>query len=177
VPSGKHAPTRLSSYATVHHNVLDQFVRDGFVDAGHDLDFTATEGGFLLEGVLRCAGGIEIEVRKLVGIVLEEVDPLVRTRWYSYNVSVHGLGNIFRYDSPHVFDPQGHHAEHHVHRYDVLTGDREGLLEFIHGEDAHPTLGRSSVLLRPERRCAARHVCGSRRSKYWVRLSSPGHMQ
>ena len=48
MPSGKHAPTRLSTYATVHHNVLDQFVREGFVDAGHDLDFTATEAGFLL---------------------------------------------------------------------------------------------------------------------------------
>ena len=76
-------------------------IRDGFVEAGHNLDFEAVPGGLLLQGQITCTGGVVIRVRKFVGYVLEgSDDPVVQTRMYSYNASIRGLGTLFRYDSP-----------------------------------------------------------------------------
>lgn len=54
---------------------------------------------------------------------------------YTYNVTLRGVGNIFRYDGPHP----SHQSFHHVHRYDVLGdgGQEVSRLE----EDETPTLG------------------------------------
>lgn len=78
--------------------------------------------------------------------ILEGVgaDTLVRAVYYSYNVALEGVGNIFRYDSPH----KDHRPHHHVHRYDVMSGDRRGRVEMIFDESARPTLGE--VLLEAE---------------------------
>lgn len=48
-----------------------------------------------------------------------------------------GTGNVFRYDSPH----RTHDQKHHVHRYDVLSGDQTGTVTFLPKEDDRPTLG------------------------------------
>lgn len=135
--SGKHAPTRFSQYIKAHDNVLGQFVREGFVAEDHGLEFEAVPGGLLLEGRLECEGGIRIDVTKLVAYVIEDTDPLVETRRYRYHVTLRGAGNVFRYDSPH----ETHNREHHVHRYDLLDGDRRGEVTFLHDEEEVPTLG------------------------------------
>lgn len=95
----------------------------------------------LLEGTASCIGGIEIQVRKLVAFLDDGDDPLVQTEWYSYNVTLRGVGNIFRYDSPFLPDRGGHHAHDHVHLYDAFAGDREGTIEPIYNKDDVPTLG------------------------------------
>lgn len=134
---GRHGPNRLSNYVAVHDNVMQQFLRGGFV-VSEDLAFTAVEGALELEGRVQCTAGIHIDVRKRIA-VLEGAGAgaLVRTVAYSYNAAVQGLGNILRYDSPHP----DHNREHHVHRYDVLNGDRAGTVDFIYDEDDVPTLG------------------------------------
>jgi len=142
VSPGKHQPTRLSTYLRVHSNYVAGFERDGFVEPGHDLDFQPVPGGLLLEGEARCQGGLVVEVRKLL-VPLDDSsdDPEVQTRWYSYNVALQGVGTIFRYDSPVDHDSAGHHRHHHVHRYDVLAGDREGRIKELRHPDDVPTLG------------------------------------
>jgi hypothetical protein len=145
VSPGKHGPNRLGSYLVVHDTHMDQVVRGGFVSS-HDLVVSFSgESSISIEGTIVCAGGIVIDVRKTIG-VLEGRGPgaLVQTRTYSYNVRILGTGNVFRYDSP---DPGGefddapaHHTEHHVHRYDVFSGDRRGTVECIYDIEQVPTL-------------------------------------
>lgn len=136
--SGKHRATYLSQFAKAHHNVLAQLVREGFVDEDHGLEFEAVPGGLVLEGILDCAdGAITVEVQKFVAYVLEADDPLVETRSYRYHVALRGVGNIVRYESPH----ETHNRAHHVHRYDLLAGDRGGEVRFLHDEEDVPTLG------------------------------------
>lgn len=141
---GKHGPTRLSSYLAVHTTNMDQVIRGGFVSSD-DLVVSASSGFILIEGTISCAGGIVIDVSKRIEILEGEgASARVQTASYSYNVHIQGIGNIFRYDSP---DPVGetagapaHHLEHHVHRYDVLRGDKRGTIECIYEEDRVPTL-------------------------------------
>lgn len=64
-------------------------------------------------------------------------DALIQTAFYSNNVALEGVGNLFRYDSPH----EDHRPEHHVYRYDVLAGDHDGGVEAIPDESQRPTLG------------------------------------
>lgn len=138
---GKHDPTRFSTYIRVHENYLDRLVREGFVRPDHDLVFEAVPGGMLLEGTASCLGGITVQVRKLLEFRDEGQDPMVQTRWYSYNVTLQGVGIIFRYDSPFLPDLGGHHRHHHVHHFDVLKGDREGIVGEIEDPEMVPTLG------------------------------------
>lgn len=92
------------------------------------------QGQLQLVGEIRCLGGIVIDVDKyLVQLDGEGPNATVQTTDYSYNVYIQGLGNIFRYDSAH----HDHHSFHHVHRYDVFNGDREGTVERCEW----PTLG------------------------------------
>lgn len=128
VRTGKHAPARFSHYARAHLQDLEQLTRSGFIQPDHGAEFTAVPGGFLLDATFDREAGIIVHARKLARIVsdAEGDDPVVETAWYSYNVSLRGVGNIVRYDSPFFPDLQGHHATHHVHRYDVLAGDVEG---------------------------------------------------
>lgn len=102
-----------------------------------------SRGGFLLDAVFDCEGGILVHARKLARVVsdAEGDDPVVETAWYSYNVSLRGVGNIVRYDSPFLPDSGGHHASHHVHRYNVLAGDMEGRIQELEAEHHVPHLG------------------------------------
>ncbi len=60
---------------------------------------------------------------------------MVQTFAYSYNVSVTGFGNVYRYDSPH-----NHRPCHHRHAYQWRVPDDPGTLTEITG-NAWPTLG------------------------------------
>jgi hypothetical protein len=137
VSPGKHGPNRLRNYLAVHSTIMQQLLQGGFVlSEGLSLSSDGT-GGVIISGRVFCRGGIYVDVRKKVARVAGEGgDPVVQTSDYSYNVVLGGRGNIFRYDSPHP----DHNREHHVHRYDVLTGDTQGSLDFIYSEDEIPTL-------------------------------------
>lgn len=133
---GKHGPNRLASYSEIHQTQIEQVLRGGFV-ASEDLSFESIPGAIIVSGRIRCLGGIYIDVRKRLALITNEgANSTVQTSAYSYNVAVEGIGNIFRYDSAHA----DHNQEHHVHRYDVLNGDREGEVELIYDEERVPTL-------------------------------------
>lgn len=114
---------------------MEQLRRGGFV-LSDDLDVIAVEGHLTLQGRIYCKGGIQIDVNKRLRLDTEDGHDTVQTVAYGYNVSLQNLGNIFRYDSPHPT----HNREHHVHRYDVLSGDTNGTVEIDYREDGWPTL-------------------------------------
>ena len=135
--AGKHGPNRLSSYVEIHDTVMMHLHRAGFV-LSNDLVFTPLHNSILLEGKVECLGGLVVDVRKILNILGGEgAEALVQTAHYSYNVSLRGVGNVFRYDGPHVT----HNRQHHVHRYDVLSGDHDGVVHFFESHEDVPTLG------------------------------------
>src|SRR3990172_2438968 len=55
-----------------------------------------------------------------------DANPLVQTLLYSYNLSVQGWNNVFRYDNAHA---HGAHADHHHrHAFDWRTGASQGVM-------------------------------------------------
>lgn len=136
--SPKHSPTRLSTYLRVHNQRMEHLLRGGFLQSDDRLFIVPGDGCFFILGDLPCDGGIDIDVDKRIVFIDEDADdPLVQTVEYRYNVTLRGVGVVFRYDSPH----QGHNQDNHVHRYDVLSGDRDGKVDFLFHEDEVPTLG------------------------------------
>ncbi|NBB87164.1 MAG: hypothetical protein GVY12_13230 [Bacteroidetes bacterium] len=132
----KHGPNRLKSYIETHETVMEHLRLGGFV-VSDTLAFSALRNSILLTGNIGCKGGINIDVKKRLQVREGEgANALVQTVYYKYNVALSGHGTIFRYDSPH----REHRRFHHVHRYDVLSGDSEGTVERIE-DDAWPTLG------------------------------------
>ena len=133
----KHQPNAFWRYKQIHENVMDQFRRTGFIRSD-DLAFgDVKDGRVRLAGRIECAGWIYLTVTKDLRVVSGSGETaLVETEWYSYNVALEGEGNILRHDSPHR-----HRLEHHVHRFDVLNGDRLGKASVI-TDGAHPTLGQ-----------------------------------
>ena len=135
--AGKHGPNRLSNYVDVHETVMEHLLRGGLV-ISDNLVFTPLRDTILIEGHVDCLGGIKVDVHKALRILVGEgPDALVQTVRYSYNVSIEGRGNVFRYDSPH----ETHNKKHHVHRYDVMNRDVVGTVAFTEHESDIPTLG------------------------------------
>jgi hypothetical protein len=117
---------------------MQQFVSRGFVLSNELTFWPYGDGLFVITGDVRCLGRIILRVAKVLEVVGgEDRNPLVQTVAYSYNAFVEGMGNILRYDSPHS---EEHRPVHHVHRYDVLNGDVEGIVEEV-PNDAWPTIG------------------------------------
>ena len=132
----KHGPNRLASYIEIHETVMAQLRRGGFVLSDR-LRFTALRDAIVIAGTISCRGGIGVDVKKRLAVLDGEgADAFVQTVYYKYNVALEDEGNIVRYDSPH----RTHRRFHHVHRYDVLEGDTDGVVERV-PEDDWPTLG------------------------------------
>lgn len=133
----KHGPNRITNYLETHDTVMGQFVDAGFV-LSDTLELVPVGVGLLvMHGRLSCLGGIALEVYKLLKVVDGEgASARVETIDYVYNAHLQGVGNILRYDCPHP----DHNCFHHVHKFDVFNGDREGTVERIDGE-SRPTLG------------------------------------
>ena len=116
---------------------MQRFLRAGFVRS-ENLSFNDLGDGFIeLEGVIECAGNIDISVYKRIQILEGDgANAQVQTVDYSYNAFLAGVGNILRYDSPHP----DHYQEHHVHRFDTAS-KQEISVDFIVTEEDRPTLG------------------------------------
>lgn len=150
VRTGRHSPNWLSSYQETHETVLNQFKSREFVESD-DLVFLpfsdeyGGEAGILLSGNIACLGEILIGVNKFIEILdLYETDCKVQTRWYSYNVSIQGHGNLLRYDNqdPDYDFRSGHQDEHHKHRFDWRLNEELPGSPFWMGEKDWPTLGQ-----------------------------------
>lgn len=125
----KHGPNRLLSYLSIHETVMGQFARDGFVESDGIVLEPFGADALKIEGEIRCLGGLIVTVRKILR-VLEggeaDANPLVQTLLYSYNLSVQGWNNVFRYDNAHA---HGAHADHHHrHAFDWRTGASQGVM-------------------------------------------------
>ena len=134
---GKHGPCRFEAYRKNLDARLQQFLRRDFVLA-ESLSFNALPTDLiLLEGRVECLQGLCVDVLERLRVLSGcDHNATVKRSGYSYNVALTGVGNVMRYDSPHI----SHRQEHHVHRYDVLSGDTEGTVEFIYDESQTPAL-------------------------------------
>lgn len=114
---------------------MRDFMQGGFV-VYDSVTFGEPQGGSItIQGQIQCLGGINIDVDKKLQIVGgTDGDTRVTKSDYSYNVSVSGRGNRFRYDGPH-----DHRPHHHLHRFDQ-DGRETAVLE-IRNENEVPTLG------------------------------------
>lgn len=119
---------------------MNRFYREGFI-ADDTLDLTPLGSILSLEGEVGCLGRIVIRVEK----VLEFVDASdhIQTRYYAYNASVQGVGNIFRYDNQHPEAMyEGHRDPHHKHLFNFLTNEEESDSPIWVGAEKWPTLGQ-----------------------------------
>jgi hypothetical protein len=126
VAESNHGPNRITNYFETHETIMGQFVDRGFIlsDTLEVLPYGARY--IVITGSLACLGDIRLDVSKLLEVVDGEGGMArVQTVEYSYNANLPGVGNILRYDSPHP----DHNCFHHVHRFDVFDGDREGRAE------------------------------------------------
>lgn len=131
---GKHDPAPLQSYLKAHTNHMDQLARAGVV-ARDGLAIQQRGDSLIIAGEVEIHGGAVVRVHKEVPVVHSRGSrPFVQTRIYTYNVHIPGVGSIVRHDGP-----DEHRDYHHVHRFDLFAGDREGTLEAVEWDDV-PTL-------------------------------------
>lgn len=116
---------------------MQQYRDAGFI-LKDNLTFDDFGNGIItLTGRIECLYGLYIDVTKTLQIVDGTGhNARVQTVSYSYDAAVPKVGNVFRYDSPHP----DHHQNHHVHRFEIITGGVEGVVTF-HGIEGWPTLG------------------------------------
>ena len=136
--AGKHSPNTLRSYLAIHETVMQRLRRDGFVESD-DLSVVPLGGGaIMMEGQIRCEGGLVCTVEKILAIVdaTDGDNPLVQTVRFAYNVHVAGHHNLFRYDNVHAY--QGHADASHRHAFDWRTGEA-GEIRWV--GSSWPTLG------------------------------------
>ena len=119
--SVQHGPNRLQNYLQIHETVMGQLLYTGAVEED-GLDFLpGADGRFYFAGeVLLREKRLKLTVAKALEVVdaAEPANPVVQTISYSYNVSICGHGNVFRYCAPHDDDAMEHHLQHHRHQYD-----------------------------------------------------------
>lgn len=140
----RHSPTRFKTYRETHETVMNQFMSRDFVGST-TLEFLPYAGGIRLVGEIACLGNIVFTVDKFLEILfcpyvlddqaLPDDTTIVQTCWYSYNASVRGFGNIFRYDNQDDdYLRSGHLDEHHRHIFNWKTGQE--------GENSPVWIGR-----------------------------------
>jgi hypothetical protein len=136
----RHGANALKNYVETHETVMEQFRREGFVESDTIDLVSAGNGLFHMEGEIRCLGGLVCTVEKW----LETVDatdignPKIQTFRYSYNVSVSGMHNVFRYDNA---DHYRHADAHHRHAFDWQTGAQTPGSPAWIGKERWPVLG------------------------------------
>ena len=136
--AGKHAPCRLHHLIGSQTEQIEQLRSQGFVLAP-ELTYSPVARGVLVEGYIRCEGGLYLQVKQLIQLVSKAgTAGLFIVEAYSYTGALAGAGTIFRYDSPHP----DHNTEHHVHEYAVPGDATSGQPpRFLYTEEAIPTLG------------------------------------
>lgn len=157
MPTDPHGPNNFGRYVETHDTVLSQFQARDFVSR-HTLNFSQYGNSIQLSGEIACLGNIVIQVQKILDVVEPpqvvryNVAPLlqkparewtVQTSEYSYNVSLQGHSNLFRYDNTDDFwvKDSNHPDKHHKHLYDWQTGRQLPDSPVWVGREGWPTLG------------------------------------
>ena len=120
---------------------MGQFYRGGFV-CKDSLSISPYLDALLMQGQVACLGNIVIDVAKLLRYVTDDpVDPEVQTEMYSYNVKVHNVAMLFRYDNQHrEYVRPGHSDEHHKHLFAPWSSNELPDSPLWIGADNWPTL-------------------------------------
>ena len=118
---------------------MAQLKQEGFV-LDDNLAVTPIKGTPFLEmkGVVICSGNLKMTVYKRLRLRRVGGTAHVHTVTYAYNLSLIGVGNIFRYDNMHSH--YGHSTKHHRHQYEPPNVRKE--LKHV-GEEGWPTLGNA----------------------------------
>lgn len=150
----RHQPNFYLDYVDIHVRAMGQMLYIGAVDKDEINLLTGADGRVYFSGyaILRDEK-LKLDVTKELEVTdaSNPKNPLVPTISYSYNVSLIGRGNVFRYCSPHPGgdDAPEHHGHHHRHQFDrfgptpeeyTVTWDTDGewptLAEVIKEADA-----------------------------------------
>ncbi len=135
--SAKQRPNSWDDYLAVHQSRIADFLGHFIVE--DRLEFSRSLTQVYWEGVLICADGIEIHVRKRQSVSYRSGRAWVQATDYAYHVlrRRHGIAiSIVRYDNA----SHHHHPDpHNRHRYDV-NGTEVSPPEHM-GEGRWPTLG------------------------------------
>ena len=142
--ASRHKPNRFAPYIEIHNTVIDRFTERRFIGF-NSIEFKLLRDAITCKGQLGCSGQIIRKVDKFLDVLDHDDNGnlWVQTKWYAYNVSVQGYGNIFRYDNQdedYGFRNE-HQDPHHKHSFDWKTD--EELLGSPHwiGSENWPTLG------------------------------------
>lgn len=141
--SDPHAPNRFRTYREVHSTVINQFKDRGFILLD-SLEFLPVGRGIWLSGRLDLRSGLVLTVEKLIAVIEGfGDDAIVQTSHYAYNLSIGGLGNVFRYDNQDDdYLREGHLDCHHKHVFNWVTGLELGASPQWVGRNEWPTLGQ-----------------------------------
>jgi hypothetical protein len=122
----------LFPYVQLHNTILERFRGRSFV-GGDALELRRYHDYSILEGEIGCLGEIIIGVSKVLKYVGNTTTVEAVRR--SYNVSLRGHANIFRYDdAPH----HPHPDKFHRHEFNWRTGDQIAGSPFWVGSLAWP---------------------------------------
>lgn len=116
---------------------MGQYVARGFVTRDDVQIEDLGNGEIWMHGEIWCDGGVRVTVDKYLMVVNEGPPVVVQTRDYSYNASLSGRGNIFRYCSPHA----DHNCFHHRHDFDAFAKDPSETETIARIPGDWPTLG------------------------------------
>jgi hypothetical protein len=114
----KHGWNSLEDYLYQYHRRLEDY--PGFIE---DYTFSADpvfENERAIVSInmeIFCINKTRITVVKTAQVKFQENKFLAKTEDYSYNASIMGKGNIFRYDNAHVHS--GHKTKHHKHIFSI----------------------------------------------------------
>jgi len=142
VSRGKFARRPYHKYVESVEHERAQVVRSSFYSSDN-LRLLTDVDSVVLTGVIRCEGGIRIQVDERVRFVrrsrfwLPKRHSEVELLSYSYTAARSRGGSVFRYDSPdpvETEDTPDHHRYHHVHRFDD-SGKQVGEPEVVRERD------------------------------------------
>ena len=112
-----HKEISVQGCIDILDRTLDNFINNGFIEA-NTLNTKPAHKSLSVKGELPCLGGIVILVNEFWGISEDDISsPFIVIKDYTYNVSLRGHGEIFRYDNVHPHSC--HNDSHHKHEFDV----------------------------------------------------------
>lgn len=149
----------LDAYLTIQAHVLADFRSDGFL---LEERLSLSEGGderLLVEGRIRCRGGLFIDVEEFLAVRTARGRRHVRSVRYSFHAGIEGpLGRtVFRYDNHHSYLREGHPDAHHKHVFDPTTWAERPPPEWI-GEERRRNLSDVIAELRQWWEATGQHL-------------------
>ena len=114
----RHGWNSLEDYLYQYHRRLEDYF--GFIEDytfSAELVFEYERNIVSINMEIFCTNKTKITVVKTAAVKLQGNKLLAKTEDYSYNASIPGEGNVFRYDNAHIHN--GHKTKHHKHTFQI----------------------------------------------------------